>query len=296
MFFKIVGGGFTENHFLGVFDFLALMICSLYCILPPCILFFHYASFRSVGVRSISRGIITGIHWKYIHTIYIFDICSFSGKLFYHSFRDLLFLPVTEREWYEKTQTTQWRNHEHERISQTKLWETGHTPRSDCSYLPQLNLITPLSNMISSLDLIRLPCLLFLHYASFRSVGVRSINRGIVKVLHWNYIHTIYIFDSFSFSGKLFYYYICGTFVLPTTFHPPSNFCTRNIEFHSFNRLSLCIAITVVRFMLKWIEYTKHFMSQWLSIGLGLGEPHCDIKCFIYGICSNTNLTTAMAM
>jgi hypothetical protein len=221
MFLKVIGGGFPGNHFLGVFDFLALMICTPYCIIPPCILFFNYAPFRSVGVRDINRGIVTGVHWKYIHTIYIFDIYSFSGKVFYHSFRDSLFLPATEREWYEKTQTTQWRNHEHERISQTKLWEKDQTPRTDCNYLPQLNLITPLSIMISSLNLIRFPCLLFFHYASFRSVGVRCISRGIVTDVHWNYIHTIYIFDICSFSGKVFYHYICGTSLLPTTLHSP---------------------------------------------------------------------------
>ena len=95
MFFKSDRGGVSRNHFLGVFDFLALMICSPYCIIPPCILFFHYASFRSVGVRSINRGIVTDVHWKYIHTIYIFDICSFSGKLFYHYICGTFLLPTT---------------------------------------------------------------------------------------------------------------------------------------------------------------------------------------------------------
>jgi hypothetical protein len=37
-------------------------------------------------------------------------------------------------------------------------------------------------------------------------------------------------------------------------------------------------------------------MSQWLSTGVGLGESHCDIKCFIYGICSSTNIITTIAI
>ena len=75
-----------------------------------------------------------------------------------------------------------------------------------------------------------------------------------------------------------------------------NNFCTRNIEFHNFNRLSLCIAIVVIMFVLEQMPYMKHFMSQWLSTGVGLGESHCDIKCFIYSIHLNTNLVTVIVI
>ena len=183
MFFKIVGGGFTENHFLGVFDFLALMIAHYIAYYLHAYFFFIMLPLEvsEFGVL-IGALLLVSIGSTYIQYIYLISVV-FQGNCFIILSETYFFCQQREREWYEKTQMTQWRNHEHERISQTKLWETGHTPRSDCSYLPQLNLITPLSNMISSLDLIRLPCLLFLHYASFRSVGVRSINRGIVKVL-----------------------------------------------------------------------------------------------------------------
>jgi hypothetical protein len=148
-----------------------------------------------------------------------------------------------------------------------------------------------------SIILLATPNSLSLYYASFRSVGVRSISRSIVTGLHWNFIHTIYLFDSCSFSGKLFYYYICGTFSVAD--HHPTlhrNFCARNIEFHSFNRLSLCISIAVIMFVLEQMPYMKHFMSQCGSPNPTPVESHCDIKCFIYSIHLSTNLTTVIVM
>ena len=63
-----------------------------------------------------------------------------------------------------------------------------------------------------SIILLATPNSLSLYYASFRSVGVRSI-LGVLLLVS---IETTYIqytlFDSCSFSGKVFYHYICGTF------------------------------------------------------------------------------------
>jgi hypothetical protein len=112
------------------------------------------------------------------------------------------------------------------------------------------------------------------------------------------YIQYTYLI-SVVFQGKCFItIFVAHLCCQPhSTLHLSANdFCIQYIEFHSFNRLSLYITITVTRFVFKWIEYMKHFMSQWLSTGVGLGESHCDIKCFIYGICSSTNIITTIAI
>ena len=73
---------------------------------------------------------------------------------------------------------------------------------------------------------------------------------------------------------------------------PTDNHRTQNTGLWIFHRLSLWIAITVVMFVLKWIGRTKHFVPQWLSIGLGLVGSHFGSYCFTWAICSNTNVTT----
>ena len=110
------------------------------------------------------------------------------------------------------------------------------------------------------------------------------------------YIQYTYLI-SVVFQGKCFITIFVALFLLPITIQPSiATFCAPNIEFHNFNRLSLCIAIVVIMFVLEQMPYMKHFMSQWLSTGVGLGESHCDIKCFIYSIHLNTNLVTVIVI
>jgi len=110
------------------------------------------------------------------------------------------------------------------------------------------------------------------------------------------YIQYTYLI-AIVFQGKCFITIFVALFLLPIAIQPSiATFCAPNIEFHNFNRLSLCIAIVVIMFVLEQMPYMKHFMSQWLSTGVGLGESHCDIKCFIYSIHLNTNLVTVIVM
>ena len=107
------------------------------------------------------------------------------------------------------------------------------------------------------------------------------------------YIQYTYLI-AIVFQGKCFITIFVALFLLPTTFQPSiANYFLHQIL--SFivsigSRYSYCC----YNFMLEQMPYMKHFMSQWLSTGVGLGESHCDIKCFIYSIHLNTNLVTVI--
>jgi len=103
------------------------------------------------------------------------------------------------------------------------------------------------------------------------------------------YIQYTYLI-AIVFQGKCF---VTIFIARPLPSSPPTNnHRTQNTGLWIINRLSLCIAITIVMFVPKWIGSTKQFVPQWLSIGLGLIESHFGSYCFTWAICSNTNVTT----